>query len=154
MDVSGNIAEATFYTEFGFDTVRDEFRKTFGDIEDRLTIIEQGIEEVNIDAIKTNVQRLQDEVKTNTQKLEEQLSSIEREVKEVDTETIETDIQKLEVSLGSFSEAFRSRLDDLERNVNTQISGITNLLWTAIALAVISIVISVSAVIVLLRRLR
>lgn len=46
MDVSGNIAEATFYTEFGFDTIKG-FQKTFREIQDQLSSIGQELKKIS-----------------------------------------------------------------------------------------------------------
>lgn len=127
MDVSGNVAEAMFYTEFGFDTIRGEFQKSLGEIRERLSSIERGLTEAGTTENKTDIQRL-----------------------EAETTKIKKDMQRLE----AFLETFTAKLDGFERTVKVQISDMTTLLWVAVALAIVATMVSISTMVILMRWLR
>ncbi len=113
MDILGNVAEASFYTEFGFNDIRDEFEENFEDIRSQLTTIKEGLGDIDATDIRPEVDRLEASV-----------------------------------------ESLIGRLDDFELKVNAQVSEDTDLMWIAVALAVLAISISVATFATQLLRVR
>jgi hypothetical protein len=175
MDMSGNVAVATFYTEFGFDNIREEFREGFErslpEISERLTTLEESLGKINISTVK-DLKDLETMVKAEIQGLEKRLTTLEESLGKVNISTIEMGIsglkddikmvrQGVEEMIKADVDGFKSSLQGLteqlssfEEGFNTQISSLEGLLWFSTTLAVIAIILSMLAITLIFIRYR
>ncbi len=82
MDVLGNVAEASFYTDFGFNDIRDVFRENFDDIRGQLTTIKEELGMINITDVRPEVDRLEASVETLIERIDELEGKVNFQVSE------------------------------------------------------------------------
>jgi len=126
MDVSGNMAEATFYTAFGFNSLQKELQKSTEEIESRLSSFEGNLSKLEMGSTFL----------ATAKSLQENLTSSIEELKR------------------SSQEAQAGRLDSLEKAFDTRLSDIVGLLWLVAALAIVAVVISTTSLALLFKRFR
>ena len=131
-DASGNMATASFYTEYGFDSLRDSFRKTTQDVLSRLTPIEATLSKMNLTQIQAMIQT---QAQTAQRSLEGRLNELTASLKTI---------------VGDQFKESKADQQDLKNRLDAVSLQVTNLSTTTTYLAVmvaITILFSVAALV-------
>lgn len=137
IDASGNVASGSFFTEYGFDTLRDSFKKTTDDILNKIAPIEAGLKRLNITGVLPGIPGQPQVPQPGLGVTAEELSrTIRSAVGDQMTQT-KADQQEL-----------KNRL----QAVSADVAGIAALTQTLTALVAVAVLVSIAGLLMIMRR--
>lgn len=137
IDASGNLAQASFFMDYGFDTLRESFSKTTQDIINKISPLESKINRLNTTQAPID----------NTAQIKDATTSFEKKVDEIGS-SLRRFVGDQLSSNKADQEDLKARIDALSAQ-NTSLYGMLNILS---ALVVFAVVLTVASLVVIGRR--